>query len=114
MLSLYDTRTRQVEQIRPATPGVLRIYACGPTVYRDVHVGNLRAFLLHDLIGRVAEYHGLRVRLVQNITDVGHLTDDDAVDASGEDKVLQQARVERLGPLEGARRDEQGFHSGAA
>ena len=114
MLRLYDTRSRKVEQIRPATAGLLRIYACGPTVYRDVHVGNLRAFLLHDLIGRVAEHHGLRVRLVQNITDVGHLTDDDALDASGEDKVLQQARVERLGPLEVARRYEQRFHADAA
>ncbi len=114
MLRLYDTRSRKVEQIRPATAGLLRIYACGPTVYRDVHVGNLRAFLLHDLIGRVAEHHGLRVRLVQNITDVGHLTDDDALDASGEDKVLQQARVERLSPLEVARRYEQRFHADAA
>jgi cysteinyl-tRNA synthetase len=114
MLQLYDTRTRQVEQIRPLAPGVLRIYACGPTVYKDVHLGNLRAFLLHDLIGRVAGYHGLQVRVVQNITDVGHLIDDDAVDATGEDKILQQARVERLDPLQIARHYEQRFHADAA
>ena len=60
----------------PPRPGVLSVYACGPTVYRYAHVGNLRTFLLSDLIGRVAERHGLRYRLVQNITDVGHMQDD--------------------------------------
>ncbi len=111
MLRLYDTRTRQVEPVQPHTPGLLRMYACGPTVYRDAHVGNLRAFLLHDLISRVAGLHGLRVRLVQNITDVGHLVDDAAADATGEDKILAQARAERQHPLEIARRYEQRFHA---
>ncbi|MEN3356556.1 MAG: cysteinyl-tRNA synthetase [Mycobacteriales bacterium] len=114
MLQLYDTRTRRVEPIEPATPGLLRVYACGPTVYRDAHVGNLRAFLLHDLIGRVAGLHGLRVRLVQNITDVGHLVDDAAADAIGEDKILAQARAERADPLMIARHYEQRFHADAS
>lgn len=82
MLALYDTRTRRVEEIEPATRGLLRMYACGPTVYRDAHVGNLRAFLLPDLIRRTAERHRVRVTSVQNITDVGHLADD--TDIGGE------------------------------
>jgi cysteinyl-tRNA synthetase len=110
VLRLTDTRTRAVEQITPATPGLLKVYACGPTVYRYAHVGNLRTFLLTDLIRRTAEIHGLRVRLVQNITDVGHLQDDSAVDSSGEDKLLAQARLEDKSPFVLARFYEDAFH----
>ena len=110
MLRLTDTRTRSVEQIVPSTPGVLRIYAGGPTVYRDAPVGNLRTFLLTDLIRRTAQLHGLQVRLVQNITDVGHLQDDTAVDADGEDKLLAQARAENKDPFAIARFYEDAFH----
>ena len=105
-----DTRTRAVEQIDPSTPGRLTIYACGPTVYRYAHVGNLRTFLLTDLIRRTAELLGLQVRLVQNITDVGHLQDDTAVDADGEDKLLAQARAENKDPFAVARFYEEAFH----
>ena len=105
-----DTRTRAVEQIVPSTPGRLTIYACGPTVYRYAHVGNLRTFLLTDLIRRTAELLGLQVRLVQNITDVGHLQDDTAVDADGEDKLLAQARAENKDPFAVARFYEEAFH----
>jgi cysteinyl-tRNA synthetase len=82
VLRLTDTKTKTVREVTPATPGLLRVYACGPTVYRDAHVGNLRSFLLADLIRRAAEVRGLRVQLVQNITDVGHLADDSAVDST--------------------------------
>jgi cysteinyl-tRNA synthetase len=105
-----DTRTRQVEAITPATPGLLKVYACGPTVYRYAHVGNLRTFLLTDLIRRTAELQGLRVQLVQNITDVGHLQDDSEIDASGEDKLLAQARLENKDPFAVARFYEDAFH----
>ena len=105
-----DTRTRQVEDVVPAVPGVLTVYACGPTVYRFAHVGNLRTFLLTDLIRRTASLHGLRVRLVQNITDVGHLQDDTSLDASGEDKLLAQARAESKDPFAVARFYEEAFH----
>ena len=65
-MRLTDTRTRRVEEIRPATPGLLKVYACGPTVYRSAHVGNLRTFLLTDLITRVADVlHGWPVQLAQ-------------------------------------------------
>ena len=112
MLRLYDTRTRQVEEIRPTTPRLLSLYACGPTVYRDVHVGNLRSFLLGDLIARVGEVaHGWRVRVVQNVTDVGHLQDDAEIDPSGEDKVLAAARAEGKSALDIARYYEARFHA---
>jgi cysteinyl-tRNA synthetase len=110
MLRLTDTRTRQVEDIVPAHPGELRVYTCGPTVYRYSHVGNLRSWLLSDLIRRVAEVHGLRVTIVQNITDVGHLADDAEIDPEGEDKVLAQARAEGKTALEIARFYEEAFH----
>ena len=110
MLRLTDTRTRKVEDIVPARPGELRIYSCGPTVYRYSHVGNLRSWLLSDLIRRVAELHGLRVTVAQNITDVGHLADDAEIDPAGEDKVLAQARAEGKSALEIARFYEAAFH----
>jgi cysteinyl-tRNA synthetase len=114
VLRLMDTRTRQVEEIHPSTPGLLTVYACGPTVYRYAHVGNLRTFLLSDLIRRTAEQSGLRVKLIQNITDVGHLQDDSAVDATGEDKLLAQARAENKDPFAIARFYEDAFHADLA
>jgi cysteinyl-tRNA synthetase len=110
MLRLTDTRTRRVEDIVPSTPGLLTVYACGPTVYRYAHVGNLRTFLLTDLLRRTAEQHKLRVRLVQNITDVGHMQDDTGIDDGGEDKLLAQARLEDKSPFAIARFYEDAFH----
>jgi cysteinyl-tRNA synthetase len=110
VLHLMDTRTRRVEPIEPATPGLLRLYACGPTVYRYAHVGNLRTFLLSDLIRRTAEQHKLRVQLVQNITDVGHMQDDTGIDDGGEDKLLAQAKLEDRSPFAVARFYEEAFH----
>jgi cysteinyl-tRNA synthetase len=114
VLRLMDTRTRRVEPITPSTPGLLTVYACGPTVYRYAHVGNLRTFLLSDLIRRTAEQSGLRVKLVQNITDVGHLQDDTGIDLSGEDKLLAQARAENKDPFVIARFYEDAFHADLA
>ncbi|MCU1621902.1 MAG: Cysteine--tRNA ligase [Frankiales bacterium] len=105
-----DTRARAVEEIVPSTPRFLRVYACGPTVYRYAHVGNLRTFLLTDLIRRTCEMHGVQVQLVQNITDVGHLQDDTNLDADGEDKLLAQARAENKDPFAIARFYEDAFH----
>ena len=114
MLRLYDTRTRQVETIEPARRGRLSVYSCGPTVYRPAHVGNLRSYLLADLIRRNAERHRLLVTSCQNITDVGHLVDDTEIDPEGEDKVLVQARAEGKSPLDLARYYEEAFHSDCA
>src|SRR4051795_1944970 len=80
------------------------MYACGPTVYRFQHVGNLRTFLLGDLIVRAGEaMHGWQGQLGQNITDVGHLTDDTGLELSGADKLLMAAREENKDPFEIAR-----------
>ncbi|MHB8340764.1 MAG: cysteine--tRNA ligase [Mycobacteriales bacterium] len=113
MLRLYDTRHRVVEDVVPATSGLLRIYSCGPTVYRYSHVGNMRAFLLNDLILRVAALHDLQVHLVVNITDVGHVIDDSAAD-QGEDRLVVQARSEARSVAEIARFYEDAFHADLA
>ncbi|MCW2615813.1 MAG: cysteine--tRNA ligase [Frankiales bacterium] len=110
VLRLTDTQTKTVREVTASTPGLLTVYACGPTVYRYAHVGNLRTFLLTDLIRRTAERRGLRVKLVQNITDVGHLQDDTAIDSTGEDKLLAQARLEDKSPFAIARFYEDAFH----
>jgi cysteinyl-tRNA synthetase len=114
VLRLYDTRLRSVADIIPARPGELRMYACGPTVYRFAHVGNLRTFLLPDLIRRNAERHHLSVIVCQNITDVGHLADDGEADPAGEDKILAQARAEGRSALEVARFYEDAFRADSA
>ena len=114
MLHLYDTRTRQVEPIEPGRRGRLSIYTCGPTVYRAAHVGNLRSYLLADLIRRIAERHRLLVTSCQNITDVGHLADDSEIDPGGEDKILAQARAEGKTALDVARHYEKVFHEDCA
>ena len=82
---LYDTMTRQVKELVPATPGQLKFYSCGPTVYSYAHIGNFRTFLTADLIVRTAEALGWNVDYVSNITDVGHLTSDDQ--DGGEDRM---------------------------
>jgi cysteinyl-tRNA synthetase len=104
MLKLYETRSREIVDIT-GSAGELKIYCCGPTVYRDAHVGNLRTFLLSDLIVRAARLSGLRVTLVQNITDVGHLATD------LEDKILSQSKIEKIDPFEIARKYEERFHT---
>ena len=115
-MKLYDTSRREVVEITPLVPGVLKIYACGPTVYRDAHVGNMRTFLLTDLIKRFAQYQGLNVELIQNITDVGHMADDtglggiDEGQADTEDRVLAQAKTESVDALSIARKYEDNFH----
>ena len=88
-LSLFNTLTRRLEPVEPIEPGHLRFYSCGPTVYTTAHIGNFRSFLTADLILRTARAIGLRTSYVSNITDVGHLTEDDYADAGGEDKMAR-------------------------
>jgi len=92
---LYNTRTRETEAVEPIEDEHLRFYNCGPTVYMYAHIGNFRSFITSDLIRRTAEAIGWDVTSVSNITDVGHLTQDDLVDPGGEDR-MQQA-LEREG-----------------
>ena len=104
-LSIYDTLTRTVKPITSKN-GQTSIYCCGPTVYRDVHIGNLRTFVLSDLIRRTVEITGGVVELIQNITDVGHMSED----VLGQDKVLSQATAQAMDPFEVARIYEANFH----
>jgi cysteinyl-tRNA synthetase len=97
-IRLYNTFTRSKEELKPLGEGIVRIYSCGPTVYRYVHVGNLRTFMLPDLLRRSIEYLGYQTEQVMNITDVGHLTDDTF--DRGEDKMLVSARLENRSPEE--------------
>src|SRR5688572_4876959 len=97
-MRLYDSLSRAVENVVPVEPGRIKIYACGPTVYRFVHLGNLRTFMLTDLIRRTLEFEGYEVTEVQNITDVGHMTDESSAEAV--DKMLLAAEDEGLQPLE--------------
>ena len=95
---LYNTMTRTKEPLVPAKAGIVRMYSCGPTVYRYVHVGNLRTFMLPDLLRRALEYLGYETEQVMNVTDVGHLTDDTF--DRGEDKMLVSAQLENKSPEE--------------
>ncbi len=106
MLKIYDTQSRVVKGVSSDSDEIT-IYCCGPTVYRDAHVGNLRTFLLSDLIRRTLELNGKKVNLVQNITDVGHM----AEDVNPQDKMLLQAKLEQIDPFEIARKYEEKFHN---
>jgi cysteinyl-tRNA synthetase len=111
-MRLYNTLTRAKEVLTPVNPGIVKIYSCGPTVYRYVHIGNLRTFMLPDLLSRSLEYLGYQTHQVMNITDVGHLTDDSF--DRGEDKMLVSARLEKKSPEEIAAFYTQAFMKDAA
>jgi cysteinyl-tRNA synthetase len=98
VLAVTNTLTRSKEPVRPRTPGRVGMYTCGPTVYRYAHIGNLRTFLLADLVRRALEVGGVEVRQVQNITDVGHMTNEEF--DRGEDRMLVSARLEDKPPAE--------------
>jgi len=101
MLKLYNTLTNKKEEFRPLEKGKVKMYSCGPTVYNYAHIGNLTAYTYADLLKRYLEYSGYEVRHIMNITDVGHLTEDDINQAdSGEDKMLKAALREKKTPLE--------------
>ena len=104
-LSIYDTMSRALKPI-VGRDGEVSVYCCGPTVYRDAHVGNLRTFLLADLITRTLKLTGLNVKLIQNITDVGHMADD----FEREDKMLAESAKTKIDPFEIARNFESLFH----
>lgn len=91
-IGLYNTLTKQVEPFEPLTAGTVKMYSCGPTVYDFAHIGNFRSFLFADLLRRFLEARGFDVWHVMNITDVGHMTDDEVADGSGEDKMQVAAR----------------------
>ena len=91
-IRLYNTLTHREEIFEPLEPPTVAMYSCGPTVYDFAHIGNFKSFLFADLLRRFLELAGYKVHHVMNITDVGHMTDDDIADASGEDKMAIAAR----------------------
>ncbi|MGI5846212.1 MAG: cysteine--tRNA ligase [Alphaproteobacteria bacterium] len=91
-IKLYNTMSRKIEEFKPLVPGQVSFYSCGPTVYHYAHIGNLRQFVLADLLKRMFLSNGYKVKNVMNITDVGHLTSDN--DDSGEDKMEKGAARE--------------------
>jgi cysteinyl-tRNA synthetase len=95
---LYDTLTRQLEEVVPSDGRHVRMYTCGPTVYRYTHIGNLRSFLLSDLLRRALEFEGYEVTQIVNITDVGHMTDE--ASDSGRDRMELAVDDEGLLPAQ--------------
>ena len=106
-LFLYNSLTRKKEAFTPLTPGHVGLYVCGPTVYNDVHLGNVRTFTTFDIVYRYLLECGYKVRYVRNITDVGHLTGDSD---DGEDKIAKRAKLENLEPMEVVQKYTNGFH----
>ena len=94
---IYNSLTRKKEKFEPVHPGFVGIYVCGPTVYGHAHLGHAKSYISFDVIVRYFRYLGYKVRYVQNITDVGHILGDAE---EGEDRILKQARLEKLEPME--------------
>jgi len=108
-MRLHNSLTGAVEEFVPLHEGQVALYHCGPTVYKRQHIGNFRAFVFADLLRRTFEHFGYTVKQVMNITDVGHLTEDDVADAQGEDKLQAQAKELGVDPWEIAREQEAFF-----
>jgi len=103
-LYLNNSLTKKKEKFEPIQEGFVGMYVCGPTVYSDVHLGNVRTFMSFDMMYRYLLYLGYKVRYVRNITDVGHLLDD------GEDRISKGARIDQLEPMEVVQKYTNGFH----
>ena len=97
MLKVYNSLGRELQEFRPLREGFIGIYVCGPTVYGDSHIGHAKSYVSFDAIIRWLKFSGYEVNYVQNITDVGHLTDDAD---EGEDKIGKMARELGLQPME--------------
>lgn len=106
-LKIYNSLTGQKETFKPILEGNIGMYVCGPTVYSNVHMGNVRTFMSFDFIYRTLLYIGYKVRYVRNITDAGHLTDDGTVD---NDRFVKQSRLEKLEPMEIVQKYTVDFH----
>jgi len=104
-IHIYNSLTNKKEVFVPLKEGYIGMYVCGPTVYSNVHLGNVRSFMSFDMIYRYFLHLGYKVRYVRNITDAGHLTDDDT-----EDKISTKARLEKLEPMEIVQKYTVDFH----
>lgn len=94
---LYNTLTRQKEEFNPINSQEIRMYSCGPTVYKDATIGNMRTNIFQDVLRRVLKYNGYKIKHAMNLTDVGHLVSDGD---EGEDKMVKSAKEENKTPLE--------------
>ncbi len=106
-LKVYNTLSSKKEDFIPITKGKVGMYVCGPTVYSKVHLGNCRTFISFDLIYRYLNHLGYKVRYVRNITDAGHLENDEDV---GEDRIAKKARLENIEPMEVVQKYTVDFH----
>jgi cysteinyl-tRNA synthetase len=106
-LKIYNSLTAEKEIFKPILEGNVGMYVCGPTVYSNVHLGNVRTFLSFDFIYRSLTHLGYKVRYVRNITDAGHLTDDGDVN---NDRFVKQTRLEKLEPMEIVQKYTVDFH----
>jgi len=97
-LHLYNSLSRKKELFEPIKPPFVGLYVCGPTVYGDPHLGHARAAITFDIVYRHLKYQGYKVRYVRNITDVGHLENEEA--EQGEDKIAKKARLQEIEPME--------------
>ena len=110
-VQLFNTLTRKIEQFVPNTDGKVSMYTCGPTVYHFAHIGNLRSYIMEDVLEKTLRYEGYDVKRVMNITDVGHLTSDAD---TGEDKMLKGAKREHKTVMEIAKYYTDAFFSDCA
>ncbi len=107
-LKIYNSLTGEKEIFKPILEGNVGMYVCGPTVYSNVHMGNVRTFMSFDFIYRTLMHLGYKVRYVRNITDAGHLTDDGDVN---NDRFVKQSRLEKLEPMEIVQKYTVDFHN---
>ncbi|WP_010135665.1 cysteine--tRNA ligase [Ochrovirga pacifica] len=106
-LKIYNSISKTKELFETVTPGNVGMYVCGPTVYSNVHLGNVRTFMSFDMVFRYLQHLEYKVRYVRNITDAGHMEDDAD---EGEDKIAKKARIEQLEPMEVVQRYTLDFH----
>ncbi|MFM7019126.1 cysteine--tRNA ligase [Flavobacterium sp.] len=106
-LKIYNTLSGEKENFNPINEGAIGMYVCGPTVYSNVHLGNVRTFMSFDVIFRYLKHLDYKVRYVRNITDAGHLTDDGNIE---NDRFVKQSRLEKLEPMEVVQKYTVDFH----
>ncbi|MFL0090477.1 cysteine--tRNA ligase [Tenacibaculum maritimum] len=107
-IKIYNSLSKSKELFKPVNEGYVGMYVCGPTVYSNVHLGNVRTFMSFDMVFRYFKHLGYKVRYVRNITDAGHLENDAD---EGEDRIAKKARLEQIEPMEVVQRYTVDFHN---
>ena len=107
-VEIFNSLGKKKKIFEPINAPHVGLYVCGPTVYNEAHLGNVRSFLTFDIVWRYLEHLGYNVRYVRNITDVGHLVGDAD---EGEDKIEKRARIEQIEPMEIVQKYTNGFHN---